>query len=115
MAMSLTFLEIDCILVTCYSMNFLQMLSDCVQVALYTSFILHRRLLYQYNLRSDIHDELVVSRTKIKFGDRSFSMSGPATWNALPYYIRDASLVDIFKSKLKTYLFDFNITDNLLL
>ena len=49
--------------------------------------------------------QVIVLRTKMKFGDRSFSVSGPATWNALPHYIRDASSVDIFKSRLKTYLF----------
>ena len=59
-------------------------------------------------LRSDAHDELVVLRTKTRFGDHSFSVSGPATCNALLYYIRDASSVYILKSRLKTYLFGFS-------
>ena len=36
-------------------------------------------------LRSNAGDELVVPRVTSKFGDHSFSMSGPAEWNALPH------------------------------
>ena len=45
-------------------------------------------------------------RTKTKFyGDRSFCVASPNLWNSLPLDIRLSSSVNIFKSKLKTYLF----------
>ncbi len=39
-------------------------------------------------------------------GDRAFATTAPRLWNDLPMFIRMASSVAIFKSKLKTYLFD---------
>ena len=49
-------------------------------------------------------NELVVLRTETKFGDRSFSVSGPATSNVLSHYMRNDSTVHIFKSTLITHL-----------
>ncbi len=40
-------------------------------------------------------------------GDRAFSVAAPSLWNALPLCIRSAPSVSVFKSMLKTYLFDF--------
>ena len=49
---------------------------------------------------------LVIPRTKSKtFAPRSFSVSGPVYWNAMPEYPRATETYDIFKSQLKTYLF----------
>ncbi len=39
-------------------------------------------------------------------GDHAFATTAPRLWNDLPMFIRMASSVAIFKSKLKTYLFD---------
>jgi len=37
---------------------------------------------------------------------RSFSVSGPTVWNALPDYLRNPTLsTDVFKRYLKTFLF----------
>ena len=37
--------------------------------------------------------------------DRSFSISGPKLWNQLPVSIQNSCSLDIFKSRLKTFLF----------
>lgn len=58
------------------------------------------------SLRSIVHKQLVIPRAKCKtFGDRSFSVSGPRLWNNIPMDIRSSTTLDIFKSKLKTFLF----------
>ena len=43
--------------------------------------------------------------SKATLGDRSFTCAAPKLWNALPFDIRSASTVSIFKAKLKTHLF----------
>jgi len=42
-------------------------------------------------------------RLRTKFGERAFSFSGPAAWNALPTDIRDKACTTTFKKKLKTF------------
>ena len=37
------------------------------------------------------------------FYDRSFAVSGPTVWNALPFELRQIDNLDTFKDKLKTY------------
>ena len=49
---------------------------------------------------------LVIPRTRCKtFVDRAFSVYGPKTWNSLPEHLRTECNTEIFKSKLKTLLF----------
>ena len=50
---------------------------------------------------------LYKSKTK---GDRVFSYFGPV-WNSLPLHIRNATIIDTFKSALKTYLFNLQESD----
>ena len=54
-------------------------------------------------------DKLLLSyprfKSKATLGDRSFTCAAPKLWNALPFEIRSASTVSIFKTKLKTHLF----------
>ena len=54
---------------------------------------------------------MITPRLKTKFGERSFSHAGPASWNSLPADLRSISDCRRFKSKLKTDLFQlaFNI------
>jgi len=41
-------------------------------------------------------------RTRTNYGDRSFSVNGPAVWNSLPVNLRAPDIsVDIFKHQLK--------------
>ena len=39
------------------------------------------------------------------YGQRAFSVAAPRLWNKLPFEIRACYDVNIFKSKLKTFLF----------
>ena len=39
------------------------------------------------------------------FGKRSFAAAAPTLWNNLPLNIKQAPSVDIFKSRVKTHLF----------
>ena len=58
-------------------------------------------------LRSSSMNLLQVPRTKTKtYGDRSFRKAGSAVWNNLPNELRLETSVDIFKVKLKTFLFN---------
>ena len=47
----------------------------------------------------------VTNYNKVTVGGRAFTHRAPHLWNALPQAVRDADSLDIFKSKLKTYLF----------
>ena len=48
---------------------------------------------------------LTVPRAVTKAGDRIFSTVAPKLWNSLPDDIKMSTLVELFKRKLKTYLF----------
>ena len=41
----------------------------------------------------------------VRMGDRAFSIAAPTLWNSLPNFIRQAPSTNIFKTRLKTYLF----------
>ena len=59
-----------------------------------------------YSLRS--YKVLKVPRTDCKtLGDSSFAYAGPKLWNGLPDHIKSSKSLDIFKSKLKTQLFNY--------
>ena len=45
------------------------------------------------------------STDKTKFGERSFAVAEPTIWNSLPYSVKAAETVGIFKSRLKTHSF----------
>lgn len=62
--------------------------------------------MYSTVLRSHSdHTRLICNRTQTKFGDKAFANYGPQIWNTLPKMLRESSNINIFKSKLKTYLF----------
>ena len=53
-----------------------------------------------------------LTNIKTKFyGNRAFSLAAPQLWNSLPSEVRSSRSCDIFKRKLKTYLFKaaFNV------
>jgi len=57
-------------------------------------------------LRSSYRNRLAVPLVKQSVGSRSFSVSGPTVWNALPDYLRSPTLsIDAFKRYLKTFIF----------
>jgi len=55
------------------------------------------------DLRSAARGDLVVPRTRLRLGNRAFSVAGPATWNSLPSDVRTASTLSTFRNRLKTH------------
>ena len=56
---------------------------------------------------SSIHQRLKVPFTQRKtFAGRSYSVVAPLWWNDIPNFIKLSDSTDIFKARLKTYLFD---------
>jgi hypothetical protein len=65
-------------------------------------------------LRSSATEALVVPYTRlVTAGDRAFSSFGSRLWNSLPYDVTAATTLPIFRSRLKTYLFNrsFSVFD----
>ena len=62
-------------------------------------------------LRSADKGNLIEPKTLTEFGKRSFAFAGPHLWNKLQINIRQSSSVDIFKKRLKTFLFDKSYND----
>ena len=58
-------------------------------------------------LRSATNNDLFLMQTRLKFGERAFSVAAPKAWNTLPLDVRSATNTDTFKTKLKTFLFRF--------
>ena len=57
------------------------------------------------HLRSEAKGLLDEPRTRLKFGDRAFSISAPRLWNALSQHLKDSTSCQAFKRCLKTHLF----------
>jgi len=53
-------------------------------------------------LRSVDSGRLAVPRTRTSYGECSFAVQGPRSWNSLPAELRRS---DMFRHKLKTFLF----------
>ena len=70
---------------------------------------LHEQSCVEGRTRSSIRGDLVVQRTKTKFGERAIVVAGPTARNRLPCSIRNSSSVNSFKTALKTFLFASNI------
>ena len=56
-------------------------------------------------LRSESDNLLVKTKNARKIGEQSFTFSAPHFWNLLPKDIRHAPSLEVFKKRLKTYLF----------
>ena len=56
------------------------------------------------NLRSGNLSLLIECKVNRGWGERSFAFAAPHTWNSLPLDIRQASTLNIFKKKLKSFL-----------
>jgi hypothetical protein len=60
-------------------------------------------------LRSATSHRLFVPSTRLStIGDRAFPVAGANVWNSLPYVITSSSSLNIFRARLKTYLFHFS-------
>ena len=53
----------------------------------------------------DRNKSLIILQPANKFGEGSFSESGPSVWNLLPDYVKSLRSVDIFKSVRKPNLY----------
>ena len=57
-------------------------------------------------LRSATRGDLIIPSSKtVRFGPRSFNVSGPTLWNSLPVNIRQCKSFESFKKQLKTFLY----------
>ena len=56
------------------------------------------------DLRSTNTQRLCVPRTKLKTGDRAFSIAAPCVWNALPSGVTSAKSLITFSKLLKSHL-----------
>ena len=60
----------------------------------------------QRNLRSGSKSLLETPNYNLEsYGKRAFSVAAPRLWNSLPMELKTSTSIDIFKKKLKTYLF----------
>ena len=60
----------------------------------------------QRNLRSGSKCLLETPNFNLEsYGKRAFSVAAPRLWNSLPMELKTSTSIDIFKKKLKTYLF----------
>jgi hypothetical protein len=60
----------------------------------------------QRQLRSSTEMLLEYDTPSNKYGERAFSVYGPAEWNKLPLHVKSSESVASFKSNLKTFLFN---------
>ena len=58
-----------------------------------------------YSLRSTKHGDLSVPASRLRCGERAFSIAGPKAFNRLPAELKLTTDSDLFKRKLKTFLF----------
>jgi len=57
------------------------------------------------SLQSAAHGILFVPQSRLELGKHAFAVAGPAYWNNLPDSVWSAPTRDVFKQRLKTYLF----------
>ena len=95
-------------LAACYSESEVQMLLVDIQSTAQTGADIHSTSLHQHHrvqqpptLRSATHNRLILPRSKIKFGIRSFSVAGPLAWNLLPDDIRTSPSLVIIRNRLQ--------------
>jgi len=59
-----------------------------------------------YSLRSSLAPQLTVPRVKTEFARRAFRVAAPQIWNVLRVNVQSSQSVHVFKSRLKTFLFN---------
>lgn len=58
------------------------------------------------SLRSLNENFLVIPTSRVRYGDRAFSVAAPSLWNKLPGIIRNMPTLESFRRGLKTHLFN---------
>ena len=82
-----------------FTINVLTISANCLLIFL--TYPTDRHL-----IRSASDNKLNVPRTRLHFGERAFAVAGAREWNLLPTELRSIDDFNIFKAKLKTYLFN---------
>ena len=59
----------------------------------------------QRALRSATNNDMVVPRSRLKYGERAFIIAAPRAWNSIPADLRVTLNTASFKKNLKTFLF----------
>jgi len=59
-----------------------------------------------YSLRSSSAPQLTVPGVKTEFARCAFRVAAPQIWNVLPVNVQSSQSVNVFKSRLKTFLFN---------
>ena len=87
--------------------NFTNLLeAQCyVSIHLLTKTDISRNRAWLTSYWSEAKGLLDEPRTRLKFGDRAFSISAPRLWNALPQHLKESTSCQAFKKCLKTHLF----------
>ena len=62
-------------------------------------------------LRSANSGDFVVPATRLRLGDRAFSVAAARAWNVLPTELKSTHDTQTFKRKLKTFLYDYACTN----
>ena len=57
------------------------------------------------SLRSSHQPLLTVRRCRTEYGRRAFSVAAPEVWNKLPLFVQLSDTSQLFRSRLKTFLF----------
>ena len=67
-------------------------------------------------LSSASSPSLVVRRTRLStYGDRAFPVAASRVWNSLPHHVTSAQSLPVFRSRLKTHLFQTQFSLTILL
>jgi len=72
----------------------------------YLSSLLASKKQSGYSLRSSCAPLLYVPRVKTEFARRAFRVAAPVVWNCLPFTVQSSPSIAVFKSRLKTFLFN---------
>ena len=64
-------------------------------------------VLSKATLRSSNSGDFVVPATRLRLGDRAFSVAAARAWNTLPTELKSTHVTSTFKRKLKTFLYDY--------
>ena len=63
------------------------------------------------SLRSANNGDIVVPATRLRLGDRAFSVAAARAWNVLPIELKSTHDTQTFKRKMKTFLYDYAYTN----
>jgi hypothetical protein len=59
-------------------------------------------------LRASKSGDIVGPATRLRLGDRTFSVADERAWNVLPTELKSTHVTQTYKRKLKTFVYDYN-------